>query len=836
MSRATFLLLCLLNPTLMLCVRAESVEERFLQGLRERHLFRLADVYGTERWDRDDLSDRDRVELAIQLALVYTDQALASPPAERAPLWAKAEGICTALLDGWPDNPRRQLANVQLALVSLARGQQLREESTGTSNESVALAKAREHLRNAARSLAESAEAVDKELIERRMRPSAGSANALSVSELESLSANIAYQLARAQRQLGLCYAARTADRDDALLQALQRLETLTQQTEADELAWSARLEAAACQRELGQLQQAWRRLDDWSDDDPPPDVAARLATERVRLLLAGGKIEAARQLADQAIAETTAANADLALAHLEASLAAWKEASRGGGAGRTDELTTEVAAISRRYGPYWARKAQLTVGRALAGAAPTGNAAAVLLAAKNLYLNGQTAEALAAYDQAVSLLERSHQEEEAFAAAMTAAAIERQASQLAEAARRYRQLSVSRSRGARAAEAHRLAILCVADLLRKQAADGSASWTTAYEELLREHLDHWPRGPTADDARWWLGRLLAGRRDWAAARKALQQIAPGSEHFQGAVYLVVECYEHELERLQGHNGTAGRERSELLAQATDYLQPIVARMRNRPPHEWTELERFSVLSLAQLHLQYGKKTSTFSADLLGRVIRSLAAAQDNQAESQVDPVWQQKVVSLYIVALVRLDRTEQARGLLQWQAKNAPNSLAETLDRLRERAPGEGPALSRETAALVLEGFELLGPQWNSLDESAEQRLKRLRAAALAAAGKRNAAHAEYAELARQSPDDGKVQESYAALLAQSESPAELQEALTRWHEVEQRSHSGGQRWRRARQARIELLGRLGQRDEADKLLRLTRLLYPDWDRRAAD
>ena len=31
-------------------VRAESVDERFLAGLRERHQFRLAEVYGMRRW------------------------------------------------------------------------------------------------------------------------------------------------------------------------------------------------------------------------------------------------------------------------------------------------------------------------------------------------------------------------------------------------------------------------------------------------------------------------------------------------------------------------------------------------------------------------------------------------------------------------------------------------------------------------------------------------------------------------------------------------------------------------------------------------------------------
>ena len=100
-----------------------------------------------------------------------------------------------------------------------------------------------------------------------------------------------------------------------------------------------------------------------------------------------------------------------------------------------------------------------------------------------------------------------------------------------------------------------------------------------------------------------------------------------------------------------------------------------------------------------------------------------------------------------------------------------------------------------------------------------------------MASAGDRPAALAQYAALAAQSPDDAEIQERYAAYLAASDSPAELRESLARWHRVEWRSRRGGLRWRRARAARIDLLTRLGDRMEAEKLLRLTRLLYPDWN-----
>ena len=84
---------------------------------------------------------------------------------------------------------------------------------------------------------------------------------------------------------------------------------------------------------------------------------------------------------------------------------------------------------------------------------------------------------------------------------------------------------------------------------------------------------------------------------------------------------------------------------------------------------------------------------------------------------------------------------------------------------------------------------------------------------------------------MADDAPDDGQIQERFAALLAESTSPDELRQSLARWSAIESRSRRDSDRWRRARRARIDLLNRLGEADEAEKLTRLTRLLYPNWD-----
>jgi hypothetical protein len=814
-------------------LRAESIESRFLNGLRERHLYRLADVHGTARWNRNDLSDRERAELAIDLALVYTDQALASPPESRGAAWAKADGVCAAFVEGWPANPRRPLVDVQRALVSLARGQQLRDETTGTANAAEGTAKAVEQLRTAVRQLNDVAAAADRELIELRLRPPADrSPDTLSLAELESLEGHVTYQLARAQRQLGLCYPSRSPDRDDALLQAESRLTPLAQRPKPNALVWDSRVELAACQRELGRLQPTLELVEAWSKEDPSADVAARLAAERVRLYLAAGQIQQAIDAGKPAIEKDTSESGELALANLEAALAAWQAGQQAGGQANVGEIVSQVDAIRRRCGPYWARRAQLLVGGALASGGERGDdAQSLLLAAEHLYFNNDIDRALASYARAISLLQQRQQVEPAFAASMTAAAIERKAGRLAEAANRYQKLAVKYSDNPRAAEAHRLAILCLADLLRKSATADQTPIANSYEQLLREHLAHWPQGATADEVRLWHGQWLAGRRDWPAAIAILAQVNAASPFASDAVEITVACYNRQLESLASKTDDNARRRQiERLAAATKQLQPLITGPNNRWPASWSDLQRNTAVALARLHLEHSDEPSEYAERLLAAALKGTPASsrlEHNQG-------WETAARSLLVAALARNGKPAEARAVVAQLAAGPPDVLLDIVAEITsasERLPPDAADSRRELGQLALEVITMLESRRNELDAASIARLNGYRAAALAASGDRAAALAQYTELAAQSPNDGEVQERWAALLAASNSPDDLRQAFAGWKQVERRSRPGGPRWRRARRARIELLTRLGDQAEADKLLRLTQLLYPDWE-----
>ncbi len=116
---------------------------------------------------------------------------------------------------------------------------------------------------------------------------------------------------------------------------------------------------------------------------------------------------------------------------------------------------------------------------------------------------------------------------------------------------------------------------------------------------------------------------------------------------------------------------------------------------------------------------------------------------------------------------------------------------------------------------------------QWLARTENPD--IERGRVQTLATRGDRQQALTLYRKLVEDSPEDAKLLETYAKLLATGTEPSELREALRQWHRLETKSKPGGPRWKRGRRARLELLEQLGEGGQAKKLRQLTEILYSE-------
>jgi hypothetical protein len=349
-----------------------------------------------------------------------------------------------------------------------------------------------------------------------------------------------------------------------------------------------------------------------------------------------------------------------------------------------------------------------------------------------------------------------------------------------------------------------------------------------AYAALLEEHLRIWPSNETSDNVRMWHGRLLVSRRDWPRAIAALQQVRPQSEFYTESVKLVAQAHDQQLQQLANDSGQSADQRKILLAAATQYLQPIITGPANRWPATWTDAQREAALGLARLHLRYAERSSPYAAQLLTAALQGASLSMKLDANSN----WRTAASLTLVAALARNERVGEARTLFTQVKSEAPDLLLEALPTIVAEIPlATTTAARKDLGELALSLVQRLDAVSGKLDEKSLAQLNAGRAAALAAIGDRTAALTQYGALAAQYPDDADVQEQYAALLAASDVPVDLRNALAQWQAVEVRSRRGGDRWHRARAARIHLLSRLGESEQAEKLTRLTRLLYPDWN-----
>jgi hypothetical protein len=144
----------------------------------------------------------------------------------------------------------------------------------------------------------------------------------------------------------------------------------------------------------------------------------------------------------------------------------------------------------------------------------------------------------------------------------------------------------------------------------------------------------------------------------------------------------------------------------------------------------------------------------------------------------------------------------------------------------VRLALPAEYEVRQGELALRVVQRVE---PRVAQLSATERRVFGQSRAAALALAGDKSRALAEYEQLVAQFPNDGELHESIAAILADSSDPVILRQALAKTREIQRRSPAPSPLWFRAQLLEVQCLIRLGEAGDAVKLIEVTRILHPD-------
>ena len=738
-------------------------------------------------------------------------RAAASPRDQREPLWQRAVETTDAFVEQYPNHPRLPLVELQGALALLARGELARQEAELTADAQPLFEEARTSLRAATSRLESLLETTES-------RPNFGDRSAvaqLAPDARTALARNVRYQLARARRNQAQCYPPASADRANSLTEAVKLLGPLAGLDDTNPLVWKSRLDLAAAYRLLGDPTTARRLLDALAQRDPPPEVRLRAQAERIRLALDTGRLEEAVDLLREGRQMQGAVSPELDYAWLETYLAAMKAAEEAKRSDQAAAWRQKAAAlveqIERRHGPYWTRRAGMLLARHLRMATGTGEIDTLVRVAASAYRTGRLDDAVAGYDRAQAAAAAQGDRDRAFELGYTAAAIEHKRERHETALDRFRRLALAASENPKAAEAHRLAIYHAAQLAK--ASPGEA--LDRYVELLREHAAAWPDEPRIDDVLRQLGKMAAYRRDYAAAVEAYRAI-PREAINEETVEQAAQWYEAWLDGLNH----SGKPTEPLAAGAAEWFESLMVGPDGRLPARFGPVARAAALAAARLRLRY---TPAGYAQAEAVLSTALDSAPD------APPDWRSTAQAMLVCALAGRGRREEAAALLARISTGPPAQLFSMLEGLARTAADAPPEVRRELAELQLRTIEMLGGDAAGLSDQQRRKLTLLRAQALAEAGRREAALSAYQTLARQHPRNAAIQEAYAALLASRDDRDSLHAALQRWRQLQRHLPEGSPRWFRAKYAVAELHCRMGDKQQARKMLDLLALLHPE-------
>ena len=237
-------------------------------------------------------------------------------------------------------------------------------------------------------------------------------------------------------------------------------------------------------------------------------------------------------------------------------------------------------------------------------------------------------------------------------------------------------------------------------------------------------------------------------------------------------------------------------------------------------PAKWSAQAREAASTAASFQLVVGGSGAQRAETLLRAAL----------AESDDAPLaWRSRARALLVSALARQGkRAEAATALLEITAAD-PNELLAMLTDLARLAEAAGPKEKGEYAKLQLDAIKLLTPKRDQLPRASRLQVQRLRAGALAAAGRRAEALKAYTALAAANSKDGRIQEDFARVLAAGDDRKTLQAALRQWRVVERGSRPATPRWYRAKYEIAHAHERMGDRKKAARIVALLAAIHPD-------
>ncbi|MCA9186607.1 MAG: hypothetical protein R3E01_08415 [Pirellulaceae bacterium] len=853
---ATFFYLCLypcLRHCCCLCVAAQLLlgspaiaaernDLRLVRSLREARLFYLAGELCRDKLNQSDISPEDlnvwtgeRIQNEVALARQL-------PPSEREARWNTISETVAEYEQAHSRDPRLIVVRMQGALAWLTRAElEVERLRVGTTND---IDDVRQKLRETIQQIVELQENA-QQLLRESYRAARRTTETMESSELLALQGHLVFYLAHAYRLQAESYPQASADRAHAATLAVAQLQNSVADQAPAVVVWLSRRESIICQRLLENYRAAAAQCAHWLDDEGlPDDLRGPLLAESIRIAIDQQKLDEAATRWETLLqqGDWLKQSADVALVGVECRVAQWQAAIERhdeSGVSRYQQLASAaVRQIEQDHDAYWLRRAEglliesaTSQSQAMAGASTSGDV--LVRTAEGLYRRGQVDEAIATLDKAVTALNSGTQDgtasKDAFPLAFQAAAMEHERNHFAEALGRFRTLALQQKTHPRAAEAHRMAVLDAANVLREESSNDNLR---QYTSLLEEHLANWPQVESADTVRWWQARLLQNRGQYLAAAESYLGIRPSHPNYVQAVLAASDCQLQEAPSTDADRSINPAVFSPDMARYPTTTLERAGRAARQFESLWQSHRGQAALSKAALAelVSAARIRMRFGLGDYEMVWSELSRQATDVSQNESDGGALARKARLVLIATAAgVQRWQEAHQLLLDTPELTTPELAELL--LAWESIGLGHDTEdarRETAQLRLDALEHGAPAVQSADAATQRLFGIIKAWSLADTGRIREAIESFGPWQAALPDDGDIQEAYGTILSKSPIHEVLEEARDHWRTVANRADDGTPRWFRARYALARTHWLLGDRERAREVVAFVQALHP--------
>lgn len=424
---------------------------------------------------------------------------------------------------------------------------------------------------------------------------------------------------------------------------------------------------------------------------------------------------------------------------------------------------------------------------------------------ANDAFTRGEKEKALAAYDEAAATAQQLADDDLTFRLRFQAAAIVHEQQDHEKAISRFRPLSLEQKGHARAAEGHWIAVLHAAAI-----ASRSEAAAKDYEDLLHEHLAHWSSDPTANEARFWLGKLLNQRGQTAEAQAEWEAIDGEFKNWLElwpqlrAIYLAQWSKQHQT----------GADLQPLIQHVTQYWSrwnlPLDTQRKLSP------LECVASYYGAEWRILYGQELSDELREILAREIQAADCPADIRMRANA-------LAGLLAAAASDPSTAAKHWTSVDWTSLELTENVLRELDRIASLR-GQGDATSVSQLLLDI-AFALRDvPAWADNPD-----LWQFTSRAYLRMGKRDEALRVYQRQATRHPKQAIWFAELARLQEQSQATQDAEKALEHWRVAVRYSPEGSELWFDGKLGIVRMLLRLQQPERASEVIRLLENLHSD-------